>query len=390
MMPVSYPFIEITIDPNALTVVAERAPGVVAVVGESATGTAVAEVPTTVEDAAEVNAKFGANTRLGQSLKLALAQSPRPSKFYGVKANGSPPSAAQYTSALAALDAADDVTFVSLANEPADLSATSPTDATAKLAPLKQHVEDMSDAGQKRIGVAMVNPTAKSTNDVTNIKAKTAGLRGAKARMVLVAARGAVRQGTAETADIATASMAAFAGYAPHISMLLKPVAGITFPLALQFSPGDIKGLSDEEIVPLIDPALISGDTLHFGEGTTYTGTTALQYIDIVRVLDAIEFRLKAGLVGSVGDARITKAGLSAVKARIEGILGSLVRSAVIDDFGISIPVLDALFIPDNARTPADTNLIATSRGNRRVEITVSITYGPAVHLLRVTLAPKF
>ena len=45
-------------------------------------------------------------------------------------------------------------------------------------------------------------------------------------------------------------------------------------------------------------------------------------------VLDDIDFRLKAGLIGSVGDARITKAGLTLVANRIDGILGPLKRGA--------------------------------------------------------------
>lgn len=62
----------------------------------------------------------------------------------------------------------------------------------------------------------------------------------------------------------------------------------------------------------------------------------------------------------------------------------------MIAGFEIRIPVLDILFVPESARSPADTNLVNTARANRTVEMLVSITYGPAVHLLRVTLAPKF
>lgn len=94
--------------------------------------------------------------------------------------------------------------------------------------------------------------------------------------------------------------------------------------------------------------------------------------------------------MGVIGDARITKAGLSGVKARTEGILGPLQRAAVIDGFEVTIPVLDILFVPEAARSPADVNAIETARANRQVDMVVSITYGPAVHHLLVTLAPKF
>jgi len=75
---------------------------------------------------------------------------------------------------------------------------------------------------------------------------------------------------------------------------------------------------------------------------------------------------------------------------RSAGILGRQKRRAVITDFSVDIPVLQALNIPENARTPADTAIITQARGQRSVEMLVSITYGPAVHRLRVTLAPKF
>ena len=68
-----------------------------------------------------------------------------------------------------------------------------------------------------------------------------------------------------------------------------------------------------------------------------------------------------------IGDARITKAGLSGVKARTEGILGPLQRAAVIDGFEVTIPVLDILFVPEAARSPADVNAIETARANRQV-----------------------
>ena len=109
-----------------------------------------------------------------------------------------------------------------------------------------------------------------------------------------------------------------------------------------------------------------------------------------MRVLDDIDFRLKAGLIGSIGDARITKAGMTLVKARTEGILGPLQRNAEIDDYDVQIPVLDILSIAGEHRTSSDQNVVSTARANRTVSMLVSITYGPAVHNLSVTLAPKF
>jgi hypothetical protein len=209
----------------------------------------------------------------------------------------------------------------------------------------------------------------------------------------MIAARGAVRDvggGVTFPADAATAAMAAMAGYPPQTSVLLKPVRGFSIPLGQQYSPSEISGLSRAEIIPIIDPALIPGESLHLAEGATFSTNAALGYVDIVRVLDDIDFRLKAGLIGLIGDARITKAGLTLLRTQIEGILGPLRRAAVIDAFSIEMPLLDILSLPEAVRSPADNNLVATARANRTVDARVVITYGPAVHLLLLTLAPKF
>jgi hypothetical protein len=134
-------------------------------------------------------------------------------------------------------------------------------------------------------------PTYPATVD-----AAMAPLRSSVSRMILIAARGA-----APTTDVASAAMAAIAGFEPQVSMVLKKVRGVAMPLASQFSPSEIKLLSEAGINPIIDPSLIEGTSLHFADGLTYTTDADLLFIDIVRVLDDIEFRLKAGLIGMVG-----------------------------------------------------------------------------------------
>jgi hypothetical protein len=142
--------------------------------------------------------------------------------------------------------------------------------------------------------------------------------------------------------------------------------------------------------LPLIDPALIVGESVHFADGRCFTSSADLLFVDLVRTLDDIDFRLKAGLIGLVGDARITKSGLTLLKTRIEGILGPLQRAAVIDAFSMQIPALDVLSLPETAWSPADKEIVTESRANRAVDVFVSITYGPATHRIKVTLAPTF
>jgi hypothetical protein len=385
----AYPFIEVKIDTSALQPVAQRSPGVIAVVGETGgAGTATANRPFVVEtldDAAQLFATVGGGgavtpTTLFSSLQLAMLQDPKPSKIYGVKLDNA---TKDWDAALGVLDSVDDVDFVSLAN------VVDP----ALLVKLKQHAENNSAQGQKRIAVAMVDPTtARTPTYAADLLAKLTGtpnLQSSVSRMVMVAARGAVTDLGAQ-ADTATAAMAAIAGYEPQVSMVLKRLRGISMPQASQFTASEIKALSEGNVIPIIQPSLIVGGGFYFGEGRLFTSDASQLYIDLVRVLDEIDFALKAGLIGSIGDARITQAGLSLVRSRIHGILGPLKTDAVIDDYAIRIPVADILGVPAATWSPGDAATVAGARANRAVDVFVSITYGPAVHLLKVTLQPKF
>jgi len=382
----AYPFIDVSIDTSALQPAAQRSPGVIAVVGASAAGDAAANAPTPIDTLADAATHFGVGSPLYLSLALALLQDPKPSLVYGVKVGGAAADA-DWQAALDSLNAADDVDFVALAQ----------TTDPKLLAHLKDHVEQNSAAGQKRIGVAMVDPSKSKTPtyvaDVLATVHPTAGwgidLLSSVSRMVMLAARGATTD-DGKPADTAVAAMAAIAGLAPSTSIVLKRVRGISIPLPQQYGAAEIKGLSEASIIPIVQPAMIVGGGFYFGEGRCFTSDATQLYVDIVRTLDDIDFRLKAGLIGLIGDSRITRAGLTTVRTTIQGILGPLQRAAVIDDFAVTIPLLDALSLPDSARSATDTNLITTARANRKVDILVSITYGPAVHRLHVTLQPKF
>ena len=144
---------------------------------------------------------------------------------------------------------------------------------------------------------------------------------------------------------------------------------GGTIPVAKQYSPAEIKGLSEANITPIIDPALITGESLHFADGRLFTSDASLLYVDLVRTLDEIEFMLRAGLIGLIGDARITKPGMTLLKTQVDGILGPLKRQAVIDDYTIQIPVLDILSIPEAARTATDNSIVTAARADRTVDL---------------------
>jgi hypothetical protein len=391
----AFPYVNVVIDTSALVPAAQRSAGVVAVVGNADGATAPASTPFEITSHADAIARFGkgsAVTPLVSSLDLVLAQDPRPAKIYGVRT----PAAGNYAAALAGLEAADDVTFVCLAGESTVGAATSGSTAATGLRALTEHVENMSAAGNRRIAVAMIDPalarTATYVNDVL-ATGSFGALKSATGRLILVAARGATLDPTVTTgppADAAAAVMGAVAGLAPSTSVVLKQVRGFSIPVAQQYVPAEVTALAGAGVIPLIDPALIPGSGLYLADGGTFSTDPARNYTDIVRVLDDIEFRLRAGLIGTVGDARITKAGLTTVRLRVESVLGPLQLGAVIDDFSVSIPLLSILSVPESARSAAEEAQVVTARQTRQVTVLVSITYGPAVHRLNVTLAPQF
>jgi hypothetical protein len=389
---VAYPFIEVIITPPPLPVV-KRSPGVIAIVGKTPGGadggdtapnkpTEILTLDDTVGHFAKKNADGTvAATTLYSSIALAFLQDPKPSKIYGVRVDGN-----NYAAALASLEGVDDVTFVALANE-STIGAAAGGGAATGLHALKEHVENMSGQGRKRIGVAMVDPAlAKSPTYAADVIAPLAGadkLESSVSRMIMVAARGA-------TGDVATAAMAAIAGYSPQTSIVLKPVRGINVPHDQRFSPSEIIALSRANIIPIIHPSLFVGESLNFAEGKLFTTDASLGYVDLVRVIDDVDFKLQAGLVGLVGDARITKAGLTVLKTQLSAILDQLVGSAELDRYIVDIPILNILQIPEATRTAAETQQVTDARANRAVDAYVTIFYGPAVHHLRVNLAVKF
>lgn len=388
-MALAFPFIEVSIDTSALLPAVQRAPGVLAIVGDAA-GTAPANVPipvATLADAVPLFNQLNAGvpnpeSLLYKGLKAAFLQDPGPSKIYAVKLN-----AGDWSAALASLEAADDVTFVALAGSPVKSGAGSPN---APITALKSHCENQSAAGNKRIGVAHVDTTiVRSNTYAADVIALTTPLKSDSGRMVMVAARGAEEQ-PGVAGEVSSAAAAAIAGLPVATSIVLKKVRGFAMPLGKQYGPGEISALATDGILPVIDPALIAGESLHFAEGTTYTTDATLKYVDLVRLLDDVEFRLKAGLIGMIGDARITRSGLADIIRRAEGILGVVQLEGGITDYAVTIPVHLALSRPEASRSPTEIQEINTARSERLVDMIVSIVIGPAVHRLRIALQPRF
>lgn len=390
MVVAAYPYINVTIDTRGLQPKATRAVGNVGIVGSTGgAGAPTANVPILISSEVDARDNFtttnaaGAVTasgRLYQSIVAALQQDPPPSRVYAVAtddSSGSP----DYASALAALEAAP-VQFVMLAGE------TDPDE----LAHLASHVENVSAGGNRRMAVAMVDPALTVADDSTfaaTAEAAYEDIKSGSSRMVLIAGRTEVDGDGHPTSDLAAAAMGTIAGQPPQASALMKQLRGARIPLEAQFSPSEIREIAEELINPVIDPELIVGEGLYLGAGRTYTTDTSRLYVDIVRVLDHIEFLLKAGLIGTIGNTRIDRLGVQSLQARIEGILSPLRSSRMIDDYSIYIPILPTLAKEEAERSPGEATVLTDSRLSRTVEVLLSVTYAGSIHTLDINLALK-
>jgi len=265
---------------------------------------------------------------------------------------------------------------------------------------LRNHVETSSpnDAGgggiRPRIGVAMlpmggIFTNGLLTNKFSDWKAPneaTSPMNWSSSRMVFVAAN--------SPDDVASAAAGVIAGVDPWVSLILKPVNGIGIngdltDAAIQtyLSPDQLN-LSQPHVNPIVHPDFLAGSGPVMGEGFSADGTGERLYIDIVRTIDDIAFRLKATLTSPqvIGTLRINRPGLRVLTAIVRGMLNGRVAEGEIDDYAVDIPIQALTEKDPTTLTPADQQQLQQVQNSRQLEFNVSVTYAGAIHRLVVTL----
>jgi hypothetical protein len=256
-----------------------------------------------------------------------------------------------------------DVQIVTLANTPLVSSTVGQTEIEL----LSTHVDTVSKTGsdgKERIGVAMLGNGVSPT--VITAKMSTA-------RMVVVAHK--------STEDAAAAVAGTIAGYEPHISLLLKQVS---LGMDQLFSDAEIDVFNTARVNWLTDPSLLPGKGLFMGEG--YTLGTDMPYIDIVRTIDDISFRLKAQLIRSIGTLRISRAGLRTLVLQMTAVLEPLKQREVIDSYVVFLPLLVLLDKDPASLTDVELQQIHNARASRTVDAIVTVEYAGAIHRLNINL----
>jgi hypothetical protein len=298
---------------------------------------------------------------LAQSVRTAFAQTPGPMLVWAIRVN--PAEAANALPNALAEVAKLDVQIVILANTP----LVSQTVGQTEIELLSTHVDTVSKTGsdgKERIGVAMLGNSVSPT--VITVKMSSA-------RMVMVAHK--------STEDAAAAVAGTIAGYEPHISLLLKQVS---LGMDQLFSDAEIDAFNTARVNWLTDPSLLPGKGLFMGEG--YTLGTDMPYIDIVRTIDDVSFRLKAQLIRSIGNLRVSRSGLRTLVSQMTAVLEPLKQREVIDSYIVFLPLLVLLDKDPASLTDVELQQIHNVRASRTVDAIVTVEYAGAIHRLNISL----
>jgi hypothetical protein len=373
-------YIRVNVTDTSFTPVS-RPTGNLAIIGAAAgDATQAANIPFEVADPNQL--PFGSSASdLSKAIQLAARQTPGPSLIFGIRIDPANVDAA--LTAAATLD----VQFVVLANtilEPTPTSGSTPA-GTAAIEKLIAHVDAVSKSdGRERMGVVMLK------KDATD--AGVAAGTHASERMVFVAHR--------SSQDAAAAVAGTIAGYPPATSMVLKSVS---IDMPAQFTDQEIQTINGQETGPpnellsppkgqgviwLVDPPLFPGRTIVMGEGYTGAQPPGKKFIDLVRFLDDLTFKVKARLMGSIGTARVTRSGLRSIVLALESVLDFYVDEGILDPGGytVTIPVLALLDKDPASLTLNQLQKIKDARDQRVIEVAISVKYAGAVHRIGINL----
>jgi hypothetical protein len=301
---------------------------------------------------------------LANSVKTAFNQSPGPTTIWAIATD--PADAGNAVSNALNEAAKIQVQIVVVANTPVAGTNAAPQGRT-EIEALANHCNTVSNGsdGMERIGVAMLGQGLTDTSIVTGAMSQN--------RMTMIAHH--------SIEDAAAAVAGVIAGYEPHISMLLKPIA---LDMDTVFVDSQIDAFNTARVNWVTRTPLIPGAGFYMGEG--YTLGADQPYIDIVRTIDEISFDLKAALIRSIGVLRVTRAGLRALVSEMTAVLQPLQDDGVIDSYLVVFPLLTLLDKDPSTLTDVELQEIHNAQATRTVDSIVTIEYAGAIHRLNITL----
>ena len=269
-----------------------------------------------------------------------------------------------------------DVQFVVIANTALDGTTGAPDGAIGQLAAHVVGVSNTGGDGKERMGVAML---AKGATDADgrrrHARRRPHGLHRPQERP----GRGRRRGGHDRRVRAAHLDAAQAGVDRQRASSRPAEIDAINGSETFDSGPAG-KGVNW-----LVDPSLIAGGGTFLGEG--YTGNPGgKKFIDVQRTVDDCAFKLKARLIRSIGNLRISRSGLRSLVVQMEAVLDPLVAGGVIEGYEIVIPVLDLLDADPASLTAAQLQVIKDAQADRVVEVLVAVDYAGAIHRIAITL----
>jgi hypothetical protein len=266
---------------------------------------------------------------------------------------------------------------------------------------LRDHVEAASpnDAGgggtRPRIGVAMLpeggiaDSTGKITNKFSDWKDPgdvTSPMNWSSSRIVFAAHN--------SPDDVAAAVAGVIAGVDPWVSLVLKPVQGITQvgdftdQALLTFLHPEQTGLGQPRVNPVVHPEFLAGSGPVMGEGFTADGTGQVEYADTRRTIDDIANRIKATLTSPqvIGTLRVNRPGLRILNSILQAMLNARVAEGEIDSYAIDIPIQAIVEKDEKDRTAAEQQQLQQVQNSRQLALNVLVELAGAIHELIVAL----
>ncbi len=237
---------------------------------------------------------------------------------------------------------------------------------TSGLTILKNHIVSTSTGTKKRIGIIA---SAKDSNATTLTSL-------ANDRIVLINHK--------SLKDIPSITAGVLSTLQPWQTLHRKAVVGDESDG--NFTDTDYNTtFKNAQIIGLDRSEFITGNSFRFSEGTTLSPDTFLKYIDAVRVVDDVSFKVRAelsnpSLISNIKLATIP--GMNTLRATLTTLMNSLVALGEIDDYTIVIPLEEIVRKPASQRTVEEQTRLNQAVSSRTFSIDVDITYSGQLHYL--------
>lgn len=229
------------------------------------------------------------------------------------------------------------------------------------------HVLSTSSSTKPRLGIVSNEKDSNSTSLTTTY---------ANDRMIVIAHQ--------SKRDINVMAAAVLSRLQPQESLLLKSVVGDMS--TGNFTDSDYNDtFIDNQIVSLVNSEFITGEQYRFTESFTLSSDSFKKYIDAMRVIDDVSFKIRATLTNPslLGTVKLaTPQGMSRLRTTVVRFMNTLRDVGEIDDYSVLIPGEEIVNKPRNQRTAEEDATLKAMVAERKFKVLVDIIYTGAVHYL--------